>query len=603
MSLETQVIENRSFFVPRRIKYRIRTQFLVAILAAALIPLLVSDITLMSESQDLIETNILELNTRVAGAIADDVAQYFLKIEELLTVLNRTVNHPEIDINLRSQVLTSFLEEHPEVTNFILENDQFMTLTTFSQLEDDPIFQEQILEAITRLSQGDTYRSDPYLRDDGRLYLLYAMSIKRAGERVSRIFAEIDLQPVRQLISGVIYRKSGRAFLVDQHGRLIPPMKQEKSIPPLTDMSRVEVVRQYFSAKLPVSGALTYQDYFGEKVVGSFALILPLEWGVIVQEPREEVYRPIQNIKKIILLHGLIFSISALILGIIVARKLTHPIAKLTQFTMGIAQGGFGKQMDLIAHNEIGRLSETFNYMSAQLQKHQLDMWDLFRSSIKAIMEAMEAKDPYTRGHSERVGKYSVAIAKELGIDSQEIEQLEIAAELHDIGKIGIEDRILSSTKTLSEEEFNVIKTHPERGARIIEPIKMLAFSLPGIRWHHERVDGTGYPDELVGDQIPLQARILAVADTFDAMTSTRSYQIKMNPDRVFNKIKEWSGTRYDPKVVDAFVRAYEKGFIQLIEADESFFVTVGADEIPLVGSAPRTGARDPITDNRLPSQ
>jgi HD-GYP domain-containing protein (c-di-GMP phosphodiesterase class II) len=153
-----------------------------------------------------------------------------------------------------------------------------------------------------------------------------------------------------------------------------------------------------------------------------------------------------------------------------------------------------------------------------------------------------------------------VAIAKHLGLNGEEIRKVEIAALLHDVGKIGIEDAILTKPDQLTEEEFAKMRSHPLKGAAIVSSIKLLRDIIPGIRWHHENWAGGGYPDGLAGEAIPLVARIIAAADVFDAMTTTRPYQKALAMDFVLNRMRELAGTRLDPKVVDAFFSALRAG-------------------------------------------
>ena len=182
-----------------------------------------------------------------------------------------------------------------------------------------------------------------------------------------------------------------------------------------------------------------------------------------------------------------------------------------------------------------------------------------------AFATAIDARDPYTHGHTVRVTGYSLAIAEEMHI-SKEIwvsgnfrENLHIAALLHDIGKIGIPDNILHKREKLTTEEVDKIRRHPEIGAAILYPIKELNDILGGVRSHQEKFDGTGYPDGLKGPQIPLLARIIAVADAFDAITSSRPYRNKKTQQEAISEIQQCTGTQFDPKITDLFLKAYEK--------------------------------------------
>ncbi|MBI2864952.1 MAG: HD-GYP domain-containing protein [Chloroflexi bacterium] len=178
--------------------------------------------------------------------------------------------------------------------------------------------------------------------------------------------------------------------------------------------------------------------------------------------------------------------------------------------------------------------------------------------TIQALAAAVDAKDPYTRGHSERVTHYAVLAAEDLALGKQERETLRRAAVLHDVGKIGVDERILRKPVALDPGEWLEMCTHPEKGAHMVEHIEGLAETRPAIRGHHERLDGHGYPDGLRGDQIPLGARIIAVADAFDAMVTDRPYRKALGVEFALSELMRVSGTQLDPEVAAAFVRAFE---------------------------------------------
>jgi len=182
-----------------------------------------------------------------------------------------------------------------------------------------------------------------------------------------------------------------------------------------------------------------------------------------------------------------------------------------------------------------------------------------YQQTLLALVTAIEAKDEYTRGHSQRVAEYAVGIALELNFPQERVDLLRTAAELHDIGKIGIKDLIIQKPDRLSDEEFREIKNHVITGERIVAPITYLTPVLPAIRSHHERWDGKGYPDGQKGEQIALEARILAVADAFDAMTTKRTYNNPMTMEQALKRVREASGTQFDPQVVAAFSRYIER--------------------------------------------
>lgn len=184
---------------------------------------------------------------------------------------------------------------------------------------------------------------------------------------------------------------------------------------------------------------------------------------------------------------------------------------------------------------------------------------DILLESLRAIIASLEEKDSYTHGHSIRVAEYSVMIAEELGFPEKQVREVEISALFHDIGKIGIPDSILMKPARLTPAEFEIMKSHPVRSAQIMEKISALRDLIPGIRHHHERYDGLGYPDGLQADEIPLYARIILIADTFDAMTSTRPYRLALDKEVAIAELRNCSGTQFDTPLVDAFVRAMRR--------------------------------------------
>ncbi|HAV43221.1 TPA: HD-GYP domain-containing protein [bacterium] len=200
------------------------------------------------------------------------------------------------------------------------------------------------------------------------------------------------------------------------------------------------------------------------------------------------------------------------------------------------------------------------------------DLKWLFITTVKAISSAIEAKDPYTHGHSTRVTLYSLVIADQLGLSREIKENIRLAGILHDVGKIGIPVEILNKPSGLSKEEYDEIKKHPDAGSKIVEGIEHLVKIVPGIRHHHERYDGQGYPDHLQKENIPLLGRILAVADAFDAITSDRPYRRAECTEVALDELRKHAGTQFDPEIVDAFFLAYEQGKIYRPETENLSF-------------------------------
>ncbi|MGH9820724.1 MAG: HD-GYP domain-containing protein, partial [Pyrinomonadaceae bacterium] len=261
------------------------------------------------------------------------------------------------------------------------------------------------------------------------------------------------------------------------------------------------------------------------------------------------------------------FAAFALLIGVVAARLLTSPLLNLVTAAQKIAAGDFSSRVETRNITEIGTLGEAFNVMSDEVEEHIAKLAkaaqenrELFEGTVKALAAAIDGKDKYTRGHSERVSRISVAIGKRLQLPADELETLRMSALLHDVGKIAIDDRILKKPAALTDEEFVIMKTHPQKGFKIMSQIPAMKDFLPGMYMHHEMINGKGYPQGLSGDQIPLQAKIVSVADTFDAMTIDRPYQKALELDDALQRIRSFVGSRYDEAVVDALIEACEAG-------------------------------------------
>jgi putative nucleotidyltransferase with HDIG domain/PAS domain S-box-containing protein len=187
------------------------------------------------------------------------------------------------------------------------------------------------------------------------------------------------------------------------------------------------------------------------------------------------------------------------------------------------------------------------------------ELKEVYQGLIVSFVNALDAKSPWTKGHSVRVTKYAVATAKELGLKESDIEPLNTAALLHDIGKIGTYDTVLDKPGKLTDEEFALVKLHPGKGADILSPIRQFQLILPIIRHHHERLDGRGYPDGLKGDEIPFLSRIIHVADSYDAMTADRPYRKAPGREFAISELKKYSGLQFDPDAAEAFIRYLDR--------------------------------------------
>jgi putative nucleotidyltransferase with HDIG domain len=259
-------------------------------------------------------------------------------------------------------------------------------------------------------------------------------------------------------------------------------------------------------------------------------------------------------------LAGVLFTLA---IGMWLARRITRPVHRLVEATRLVSAGDLEHEAPVTTHDEIGELTDSFNQMthslkekSASLRTAVTQLQDTYLMTIEALAAAVEARDPYTHGHTRRVEEYATIMAKALGATDAEISALRRACVLHDIGKIGIEDTILRKQARLEPDEALRMQKHPVIGVDMLKGIDFLDPVLPLIRHHHERWDGNGYPDELRADEIPLGARILAVADAVDAMTSDRPYRAARTFEYAKTEILKGSATHFDPEVVTAFIKS-----------------------------------------------
>ncbi len=220
-------------------------------------------------------------------------------------------------------------------------------------------------------------------------------------------------------------------------------------------------------------------------------------------------------------------------------------------------KSGSWDQLVLLVESGIKSIKQfyTIRTINAELKDKSEELEKAYLDTIGILRHTVEAKDPYTRGHSDRVSEYSVLLGKELGLDEENLHTLKIGGLFHDIGKIGIPDSILLKESKLSDEEYSQIKNHPSIGEHMLGEASIFRDIIPIVKRHHERFDGKGYPGQLSGCEIPFLARITAVVDTFDAMTSKRSYRDALPLDVVIAEIEKCSGTQFDPEVAEAFLR------------------------------------------------
>ncbi|OGP87598.1 MAG: hypothetical protein A2157_13780 [Deltaproteobacteria bacterium RBG_16_47_11] len=296
---------------------------------------------------------------------------------------------------------------------------------------------------------------------------------------------------------------------------------------------------------------------FKNKLLGT--VIVGVNQSVLLEAQRLARHRIFVTLT-IVLLVGLIG-----ILGL--AFFITRPIQELSSGVEELKEGKRTRPLRVFSKDELGELTESFNTMSELITEQQKELFkftqeleEAYVSILRVLAVAIDARDPYTLGHSARVALHSLVIGEEMGLEKNELEELEIASLFHDVGKLKTPDSILFKSRTLDTAEYNEIRQHPEDGAEILKKVKSLEKYVAPVRHHHEYYNGKGYPDGLDGDRIPLYAAIISIADTFDAMTSTRPYRRAQSKVEALKELEKGAGKQFHPDLVKAFKRAMENG-------------------------------------------
>lgn len=295
------------------------------------------------------------------------------------------------------------------------------------------------------------------------------------------------------------------------------------------------------------------QSYIG----GSWSLPLNYDfaqgaWTIVVSEPQADVFAPIERARVTLLLVTLLSLFVAMLLSFSQVRRFLVPLTSLMEGTRRVGSGDFDSAVTVKSGDEFEELAASFNTMSSQLKRLNI-------GTLTALARTVDAKSPWTAGHSQRVGDTALKIARAYGLDASGLDIIARGSLLHDIGKIAVPTEILNKPGPLTSEEYDLMKEHPRTGARILEPIQEYDSLIPIVLHHHEWFDGRGYPAGIAGEAISIEARIVAVADVFDALTSSRPYRRGMELSEAHRIICGASGTQFDPRVIDAFRQVFHE--------------------------------------------
>jgi len=563
------------------------------LILVSVVPLYFYATQVVGTSKDQLKTQEQVLQNTITGSLSDNITQRQNNLRTMLSNLESAiqvasgsnltgehVNSPEL-----RALLEKFVSSSPDIAYATILNEETRGISA-GRIALDDFLRRELERAFAAGRDGRPYSGQALEIGNGkerRTVMLVSTPLLVGHRFIGMIGTVVDLnfltRRLEEASTGGLL-----AYVVDQKGRLVAGATKQYAVG--QDMRNIEIVRNFvdLGGKTQVRATKEFQitdDKETIDMLGTYVPVPALEWAVVAQKPQRQAYMGVFEMQRWATILGVLLVLVILFISVVAARKITHPIDILTQSSRAIAKGDFSQRVHLKSRTEIGELAETFNVMTGDLERMVFDLKKaaeenraLFLSSIQMLAGAVDEKDPYTKGHSDRVTRYSVILATELGMLKEEVEKIRISAQLHDVGKIGIEDRILKKPGALTPDEFEIMKTHTTKGATILRPVEMLKEMIPGIELHHESLDGRGYPHGLKGDDIPLMPRVITVADTFDAMTTNRPYQAAMDPEYVVRIINSLANTKFDPRVVAALTAVFESGKLRLHRA-----ATVSADQ------------------------
>ena len=560
---------------------------LLLLTIVGLVPLLWTSYTLVSRAWNILDDHIREIQLDKVKSFAQQVTIYMRSLDTQVGTLAETlgVGSPpgrfdaEIDRIARDSGLERYLTGEAPLSYVAVVGVSGQGPRSGVRLP-EPEIQEALRVAWERGLAGEQTQSQPLISTSlQEPVIVLAAPIRTTGTRVEGVvLAVATLGPLWSMAEDLSQGGQVEVYLIDTLGRLVAhsnPVRLQEN----RDWSSIEIVKTFMQSRGRTGAAVPFAL---ETDVGSIEMLgtvrrVPgeLGWGVIAQQQRDKAYfQAIQMRNNSGLLVGVV-TILALLLGTAYAGRISRPIRQLAGGARRLAQGEYGTRVQIRSSNEVGVLSDAFNHMGAAIEKSIEEIREaaetnkkLFMDSIRMLANAIDEKDPYTRGHSERVAYYSQMLAKHLGtLTEAEVENVYLSGMIHDVGKIGIEDKILRKPAALTDAEYEQMKEHPTKGLHILEAVPMLNEMAGAGLMHHENWDGSGYPDGLTGEEIPLLGRIVSVADAFDAMTTDRPYSKGMTFEAALDRLQALKDKKFDGICVEAMVKAADAGDISSAKA------------------------------------
>ncbi len=569
---------------------------LVILTGISVLPLWFYGSKMVSRNQETLQTQENVLQTTTSRSLAREISLYVentrRRLEQFFQQVVPIASGLEAekfgaDPRLR-EVLESFVSETPTMLYLTVLNFEARGVQAGGYNAAEDAFLRKALEAaFIAARQGNEYQSDPitiFRNKRNEPVIVFARPLRLQNEFRGMDAAVVTLSAILSPLEDI--RRAGlEAYIVDSAGRLVAHNRPEGNVPG-KEMVGVPIVQKFLAWRGAAHATETSffeltQDDETVPMLGTYSPVPEVQGAVIVQRKVSDAYVTVEEMRSDTRRLGIAVILLSLAIAFFAAKSITRPLDNLTETARAIARRDFNHRADVGSQiEEVAEVAEVLNSATAEIHQHIGDLKtaldenllkseenrQLFIDAIQMIAQAVDAKDPYTKGHSRRVSEYSVVLATELGLPPEEIEKIKISATLHDVGKIGIEDRVLKKPGVLTNDEFDHMKKHPVMGYEIVRQVKQLAAMLPGIRSHHEALNGKGYPDGIAGEQSPYMVRFISVADTFDAVTTDRPYQAGLDFPAGLGILRKHSGTRYDPLIVDAMHSAYNKGNLSRYE-------------------------------------
>src|SRR5579863_7642353 len=529
------------------------------------------------------QTDLTRLFSQEIQSFESNMTRQFFSARQVLvlTGLSDNVEDPVSEPKVTS-LLENFVDSNHDTFIYITAVGKSGKGTSASQgnfrAEQGPFVAKALQRAFGLCQRSQQYRSNPIaLSPDNRPAFVIAVPLKDVNDNFTGMLAGVvSLETIsKRLVDASVRNRT--VYVVDHYGHIVAH-PDTKNFVPGTDVSSSSLVAQVMALPQYLRNTETMRfTVKGKKrpveMIGTYSTVPEVTWTVVAERGLEQARADagVTELNRQALAFVSIVVLVAILLGYFFAVGISTPIRGLAASTRAISRGEFHQRSAVRGAAEISELAENFNKMAGDIEEYverlkqaAAENRELFLGSIRMLAAAIDEKDPYTRGHSGRVAKYSMIIAEQLGLDAEDLDRLRISALLHDVGKIGVDDRVLKKPGKLTEEEFDLMKQHPSKGANIMRPVAQLKDMLPGIELHHERMDGGGYPYGLQGEQIPMMARIIAVADTLDAITTNRPYQSAMDLDYAVERIISLKVSKFDANVVRALESAVRSGRLRL---------------------------------------